>query len=72
LNRKWKKKEKKVNPPIVCRETFTAEEDRKIIELVLQMGPKFVKIAPLFPGKTYSMVKNRYYKHLRETHSSIL
>lgn len=36
------------------------------------MGPKFVKIANYFPGKTYSMVKNRYYKHLRDRCLGIL
>ncbi|CAD8179676.1 unnamed protein product [Paramecium octaurelia] len=44
---------------------FTEEEDRLILQLVLNNGPKFQKIHRHFPGKTLAMVKNRYYKHLR-------
>ncbi|CAD8153636.1 unnamed protein product [Paramecium octaurelia] len=44
---------------------FSLEEDRLILELVLNFGPKFQKIHKHFPGKTLAMVKNRYYKYLR-------
>ncbi|CAD8187997.1 unnamed protein product [Paramecium pentaurelia] len=44
---------------------FTKEEDESILQYVKELGPKFVKIATYFPSKSYSMVKNRYYKHLR-------
>ncbi|CAD8099303.1 unnamed protein product [Paramecium primaurelia] len=44
---------------------FTKEEDESILQYVKELGPKFVKIATFFPSKSYSMVKNRYYKHLR-------
>ncbi|KAM3138980.1 hypothetical protein pb186bvf_008993 [Paramecium bursaria] len=51
---------------------FTLLEDQKILELVLAQGPKFNKISKLFPGKTISMVKNRYYKYLRFKWDQIL
>ncbi|CAK84126.1 unnamed protein product (macronuclear) [Paramecium tetraurelia] len=44
---------------------FTLEEDKLILQLVLNVGPKFQKIHKHFPGKTLAMVKNRYYKYLR-------
>ncbi|CAD8114400.1 unnamed protein product [Paramecium primaurelia] len=44
---------------------FNYQEDRQILLLVLEVGPKFYKIAKNFPGRTLSMVKNRYYKTLR-------
>ncbi|CAD8102158.1 unnamed protein product [Paramecium sonneborni] len=44
---------------------FTPEEDKLILQLVLNVGPKFQKIHKHFPGKTLAMVKNRYYKYLR-------
>jgi hypothetical protein len=44
---------------------FSNTEDRRIMELVLSIGPKFYKISKSFPGKSVSMVKNRYYKYLR-------
>ncbi|CAD8169870.1 unnamed protein product [Paramecium octaurelia] len=44
---------------------FALEEDKLILQLVLNVGPKFQKIHKHFPGKTLAMVKNRYYKYLR-------
>ncbi|CAD8125960.1 unnamed protein product [Paramecium sonneborni] len=44
---------------------FNYLEDRQILLQVLEQGPKFYKIAKSFPGRTLSMVKNRYYKTLR-------
>ncbi|CAK68688.1 unnamed protein product (macronuclear) [Paramecium tetraurelia] len=44
---------------------FSNVEDKRILELVLKIGPKFYKISKSFPGKSVSMVKNRYYKYLR-------
>ncbi|CAD8163233.1 unnamed protein product [Paramecium octaurelia] len=44
---------------------FTFQEDKRILELVQQVGPNFNKIVKSFPGKTMNMIKNRYYKKLR-------
>ncbi|CAD8198120.1 unnamed protein product [Paramecium octaurelia] len=44
---------------------FSYSEDKRILELVQQMGPNFNSIVKYFPGKTMNMIKNRYYKKLR-------
>ncbi|CAD8207650.1 unnamed protein product [Paramecium octaurelia] len=44
---------------------FSYLEDKRILELVIQLGPNFNKIVKYFPGKTMNMIKNRYYKKLR-------
>ncbi|CAD8180131.1 unnamed protein product [Paramecium pentaurelia] len=44
---------------------FSQEEDKRILQLVFNNGPKFQKIHRHFHGKTLAMVKNRYYKYLR-------
>ncbi|CAD8108226.1 unnamed protein product [Paramecium sonneborni] len=44
---------------------FSLSEDKKILELVQQVGPNFNNIVKYFPGKTMNMIKNRYYKKLR-------
>ncbi|CAD8124721.1 unnamed protein product [Paramecium sonneborni] len=73
INRKQKKKNKQKDQQGKGQSLsqFTQEEDDRILGLVQKLGPKFVKIAPFFPNKSYSMVKNRYYKHLRENHKDI-
>ncbi|CAD8127135.1 unnamed protein product [Paramecium sonneborni] len=73
INRKQKKKNKQKDQKGKGHSLFqfTQEEDDRIIKLVQELGPKFVKIAPFFPNKSYSMVKNRYYKHLRDKHKDL-
>ncbi|CAK69727.1 unnamed protein product (macronuclear) [Paramecium tetraurelia] len=44
---------------------FSLEDDKRILQLVLNNGPKFQRIHRHFHGKTLAMVKNRYYKYLR-------
>ncbi|CAD8169586.1 unnamed protein product [Paramecium octaurelia] len=51
---------------------FNYIEDRQILLQVLELGPKFYTIAKNFPGRTLSMVKNRYYKTLRFQWDAIL
>ncbi|CAD8075362.1 unnamed protein product [Paramecium sonneborni] len=48
---------------------FSAEEDRILFLLVKKLGPKFNKITRYFSGKTVNMIKNRYYKSLRNNES---
>ncbi|CAD8154213.1 unnamed protein product [Paramecium pentaurelia] len=52
--------------------TFTPEEDRILLLLVKKLGPKFQKITKYFPGKTMNMLKNRYYKSLKNSEASII
>ncbi|CAD8124823.1 unnamed protein product [Paramecium sonneborni] len=51
---------------------FTLNEDSKILNLVLQLGPKFKQIAKKIPGKSIKSIKNRYYKYLRYRWDQIL
>jgi NADPH-dependent 7-cyano-7-deazaguanine reductase QueF len=46
-------------------ENFTEEEDRKIFELYQLVGPRWVKIAQIFPGRTSVDVRNRCLRILR-------
>ncbi|CAD8100755.1 unnamed protein product [Paramecium primaurelia] len=73
INRKQKKKNKQKDQQGKSQSfsQFTQEEDDRILKLVHDLGPKFMKIAPFFPNKSYSMVKNRYYKHLRDKQKDV-
>ncbi|CAD8166887.1 unnamed protein product [Paramecium pentaurelia] len=51
---------------------FSPEEDRILLLLVKKLGPKFQKITKYFPGKTMNMLKNRYYKSLKDSEASIV
>lgn len=44
---------------------FNIEEDKKILSLVLEHGPKFSDIAKYFTDRNQNAIKNRYYKYLR-------
>ncbi|CAD8210850.1 unnamed protein product [Paramecium octaurelia] len=73
INRKQKKKnkQKEQSGKGQSMSQFTKDEDDRVLRLVQELGPKFMKIAPFFPNKSYSMVKNRYYKHLRDKQQDI-
>ncbi|CAD8135964.1 unnamed protein product [Paramecium pentaurelia] len=73
INRKQKKKNKQKDKQGKNHSLsqFTQDEDDRILRLVQEFGPKFVKIALYFPNKSYSMVKNRYYKHLRDKYKDL-
>ncbi|CAD8149273.1 unnamed protein product [Paramecium octaurelia] len=51
---------------------FYPEEDRILLLLVKKLGPKFSKITKYFPGKTMNMLKNRYYKNLKNSEASMI
>ena len=71
INRKQRKSRHRKIYRLSHNAQFSSEEDERILALVEEMGPKFVKIATFFPNKSYSMVKNRYYKHLRDQQPEI-
>ena len=50
----------------INKDKFSSEEDKKIIELYLQNGTKWSKIAKLFIKRTGDMIKNRFYSTLRK------
>ncbi|CAD8125956.1 unnamed protein product [Paramecium sonneborni] len=51
---------------------FNFEEDKKILCLVLEHGPKFGNIAKYFTDRNQNAIKNRYYKQLRFRWDQIL
>ncbi|CAD8140240.1 unnamed protein product [Paramecium octaurelia] len=44
---------------------FQIDEDIRLLESVLKYGRQFSRLVKLFPKRTVSMLKNRYYKNLR-------
>jgi hypothetical protein len=51
--------------PIIRRDSFTAEEDERIMELVQELGTRWSKIAQRLSGRTENSVKNRYHCFLK-------
>ncbi|CAD8054622.1 unnamed protein product [Paramecium sonneborni] len=45
---------------------FTLEEDEKIVNLYLNMGPKWSEISKLLKGRPENMIKNRFYSHIKK------
>ncbi|CAD8046101.1 unnamed protein product [Paramecium sonneborni] len=69
------KKRKKVNKKKLIFEKhtpFTIEEDEKILNLVIEHGPRFQIISQFFLDRSQNAVKNRYYKFLRYNWDLIL
>ncbi|CAD8072366.1 unnamed protein product [Paramecium sonneborni] len=54
------------------KSVFSPEEDRILLLLVKKLGPKFQKITKYFPGKTLNMLKNRYYKNLKNSEAFLI
>lgn len=51
--------------PTILKDKFTAEEDKKILELYAAMGSQWSKIALYLHRRTGDMIKNRFYSSLR-------
>jgi hypothetical protein len=51
--------------PNILRDSFSPEEDDKILELVQELGTRWSKIAQRLPGRTENSVKNRYHCFLK-------
>jgi myb proto-oncogene protein len=45
---------------------FTDEEDRKLILLFKQYGPKWASIAKYYPNRTADMIKNRFHSSIKK------
>jgi hypothetical protein len=54
--------------PIIKKGPFCPEEDRLIIRMVEEHGPKWAFLATLMQGRTDNAIKNRYNSSLRRTH----
>eukprot|EP00299_Pterocystis_sp_00344_P012542 c6037_g1_i2.p1 GENE.c6037_g1_i2~~c6037_g1_i2.p1 ORF type:complete len:176 (+),score=8.15 c6037_g1_i2:77-604(+) len=56
--------------PGICKGLWTQDEDLIILRGVKQYGFKWAVIARQLPGRTGSLVKNRYHQTLRSTQQS--
>jgi len=51
--------------PDVCQLPWSAEEDQQLLEFIEKNGKKWSQMLPLFPSRSYSNVKNRWYSVLK-------
>jgi hypothetical protein len=52
--------------PEIRKGKFTEEEDRKLISLYKQNGPKWATIAKYYPNRTADMIKNRFHSSIKK------
>lgn len=52
--------------------TWTSDEDARLIEIVESRGPRWKAVATLFPGRTTNHVKNRYQLLRRSRYKEML
>jgi len=53
--------------PEIRKGKFTEEEDRKLISLFKQNGPKWATIAKYYPNRTADMIKNRFHSSIKKS-----
>jgi len=56
--------------PEIRKGKFTEEEDRKLIALFKQNGPKWATISKYYPNRTADMIKNRFHSSIKKKLSS--
>jgi hypothetical protein len=52
--------------PEIKKGKFTEEEDRKLVALFKQYGPKWATIAKYYPNRTADMIKNRFHSSIKK------
>jgi hypothetical protein len=52
--------------PEIRKGKFTDEEDKKLISLYRQHGPKWATIAKYYPNRTADMIKNRFHSSIKK------
>ena len=52
--------------PEIKKGKFTEEEDKKLISLFQQFGPKWATISKYYPNRTADMIKNRFHSSIKK------
>ena len=52
--------------PTISTDPWMAEDDQQLVELIRELGHSWCEIARRMPGRTESMVKNRFHANLRK------
>lgn len=52
--------------PSLKKDSWSLEEDIKLLQYVQQIGKKWSQIAVTFPGRNECQIKNRFYSILRK------
>jgi len=52
--------------PDIRKGKFTDDEDKKLISLYKQHGPKWATIAKYYPNRTADMIKNRFHSSIKK------
>jgi hypothetical protein len=52
--------------PEIRKGKFTDDEDKKLISLYKQHGPKWATIAKYYPNRTADMIKNRFHSSIKK------
>jgi len=52
--------------PEIKKGKFSEEEDRKLVVLFKQYGPKWATIAKYYPNRTADMIKNRFHSSIKK------
>jgi len=52
--------------PEIRKGKFTDDEDRKLVLLFKQYGPKWATIAKYYPNRTADMIKNRFHSSIKK------
>lgn len=52
--------------PEIRKGKFTEEEDKKLIQLFRQYGPKWATIAKYYANRTADMIKNRFHSSIKK------
>ena len=55
-----------LDPQIIHKSVWSEEEDRIILEGVVELGTRWSEIVKRLPGRSNSSIKNRYYSNQRK------
>ena len=52
--------------PFIHTKPWTQAEDYLLLQKLLEIGPKWMKMVPFFDGRSDSNIKNRWHRHLKK------